>query len=170
MKYSLCVLIIFLALQPLNLAAESRGLQFMHIKTQTGEEVGLYEESHALLIGVSDYTAGWPSLPGVKKDVQAVQTALEEHGFQVVLVENPTRSQLDQAFSDFINQYGRVNWGKIVLNEFKDLHKRKETPKMKDKTPIEAKLTEIMITKSLIEKEYEKISFSLMRETGSGFT
>ncbi len=32
---------------------------------QTGKTVGLYEESHALVIGVSDYTNGWPKLLGV---------------------------------------------------------------------------------------------------------
>ena len=115
MKYTLCISIVILVLQPLNLSAESRGLQFMQIKTQEGEEVGLYKESHALIIGVSDYTAGWPGLPGVKKDVQTVQTALEEHGFQVVVVEDPTRVELDQAFTDFINQYGQESDNRLLF-------------------------------------------------------
>ncbi len=34
-----------------------------------GETIDLYDESHALVIGVSDYTNGWPSLPGVKRDI-----------------------------------------------------------------------------------------------------
>lgn len=115
MKYTLYILIVILVLQPLNLAAESRGLQFMQIKTPEGEEIGLYKESHALLIGVSDYTAGWPSLPGVKKDVQAVQTVLEEHGFHVVVVEDPTRAELDQVFTDFINQYGQESDNRLLF-------------------------------------------------------
>ena len=44
----------------------------MEIKTQSGEEVGLYEESHALVIGVSDYTAGWPRLGGAREVVREV--------------------------------------------------------------------------------------------------
>ena len=48
--------------------AETRGVRKVEIKTKSGETVGLYEESHALVIGVSDYTAGWPKLPGVKDE------------------------------------------------------------------------------------------------------
>jgi hypothetical protein len=38
--------------------AETRGVKRVEIKTQAGELVGLYEQSHALVIGVSDYTEG----------------------------------------------------------------------------------------------------------------
>ena len=38
------------------LAAETRSVKRVEIKTSSGETVGLYEESHALVIGVSDYT------------------------------------------------------------------------------------------------------------------
>ena len=38
--------------------AETRGVKRVEIKTSVGETVGLYEESHALVIGVNDYTAG----------------------------------------------------------------------------------------------------------------
>ena len=58
-------------------AAETRGVKRMEIKTSAGEAVGLYEESHALVIGVSDYTAGWPRLRGVREDVREVRRALE---------------------------------------------------------------------------------------------
>ncbi len=43
-------------------AAETRGVKRVEIKTSSGELVGLYEQSHALVIGVSDYTGGWPDL------------------------------------------------------------------------------------------------------------
>ena len=42
--------------------AETRGVKRVEIKTAAGEAIGLYEQSHALVIGVSDYTAGWPDL------------------------------------------------------------------------------------------------------------
>ncbi len=48
--------------------ARARGVQ-VQVKDAQGQVVGLYEESHALLIGVSDYTAGWPDLPGVREDL-----------------------------------------------------------------------------------------------------
>lgn len=102
-------------LQGLPLQAATRGLNVTQITTETGEEVGLYQESHALLIGVSDYTAGWPDLPGVKKDVEAVKTTLESQGFQVEILENPTRSQLDQTFTDFITKYGQAPDNRLVF-------------------------------------------------------
>jgi hypothetical protein len=58
--------------------AETRGVKRVEIKTQAGELVGLYEQSHALVIGVSDYTGGWPRLQGVREDVREVRQALED--------------------------------------------------------------------------------------------
>ena len=46
-------------------AAETRGVKRVEIKTQAGELVGPYEQSHALVIGVSNYITGWPRLWGV---------------------------------------------------------------------------------------------------------
>jgi hypothetical protein len=57
--------------------AQQRGVKRVEIKTQTGELIGLYEQSHALVIGVSDYTAGWRRLRGVKDDVLEVSEALQ---------------------------------------------------------------------------------------------
>ena len=57
----LLTLAVFLSTLP-GLAAESRGVKRVEIKTAAGEAIGLYEQSHALVIGVSDYTAGWPDL------------------------------------------------------------------------------------------------------------
>ena len=45
------------------------------IKNEQGEQAQLYANSYALLIGVSDYTNGWRSLPGVKDDIAAVKAA-----------------------------------------------------------------------------------------------
>ena len=53
--------------------ADTRGIRKVEIKTKAGETVGLYSESHALVIGVSNYTNGWPKLPGViNQDAVAV--------------------------------------------------------------------------------------------------
>ena len=88
-----------------SLAAE-RGIKRIEIKTVSGETVGLYEESHALVIGVSDYTAGWPDLESVPDDIKAVSQALEKHNFNVVQVLNPTKKKLTAAFTEFIDNYG----------------------------------------------------------------
>ena len=85
-----------------------RGIRKVEIKTKSGETVGLYAESHALVIGASNYTNGWPKLPGVIDDVYAVRDALEMHGFIVHIVEDPADyNALDDAFTSFISKYGR---------------------------------------------------------------
>ena len=45
-----------------GVAEDDRGLRRVPIRDPQGQEVGWYEGSYALLIGVSDYTAGWPDL------------------------------------------------------------------------------------------------------------
>jgi formylglycine-generating enzyme required for sulfatase activity len=85
---------------------DARGLGVVHIRGEDGREVKLYERSFALVIGVSDYAAGWPKLPGVKRDIEEVSRALELHGFVVTKVENPDSAQLDKAFKAFIDVHG----------------------------------------------------------------
>ncbi len=115
MKYMLWGLIFIVTVSVMIQASEERGLHIATIKDQAGQEVGLYQESHALVIGVSDYTGGWPDLPGVKKDVQIVKAALEEQGFRVTMVEDSTRPQLEHAFNDFITQYGQAPDNRLLF-------------------------------------------------------
>ena len=84
--------------------AADRGVAL--VRDEAGHDVSLYKGSYALVIGVSNYTRGWPSLPGVKDDVKAVKKVLEKHGFSVEVVEDPDQSQLDSAYQNFINLYG----------------------------------------------------------------
>lgn len=86
---------------------QARGAAIVSITAEDGKEVKLYDRSYALVIGVSDYAAGWPKLPGVKKDVEAVARALERQGFQVTVVLNPGSAELDKSFKAFIDQYGQ---------------------------------------------------------------
>src|SRR5713226_9075494 len=92
------VLVLVLGIGLLASAGWVRGDQRgVPIKTQAGSQVGFYKESYALVIGVSDYTGGWPRLPGVKDDIQAVSRTLEKQGFHVVVVENPDQAALEKA-------------------------------------------------------------------------
>ena len=84
-----------------------RGQEVDAVFDSDGKPLVLYEGSHALVIGISNYTNGWPQLPGVLKDVEAVKTALEAQGFHVVLHTDLDKNGLDQAFTDFISQYGQ---------------------------------------------------------------
>ena len=89
-------------------AKHERGLTLENasVQDQQGNEVVLYQESYALVIGISEYTNGWPNLPGVKKDVEEVRDALALHGFRVEVKMDLTNIELDQAFDDFIGRYG----------------------------------------------------------------
>ncbi|HEY0170719.1 MAG TPA: caspase family protein [Pyrinomonadaceae bacterium] len=90
-------------------ARQSEGLRrgVVGIRVEGGKELKLYEQSYALVVGVSEYTRGWPRLPGVKRDVEEVSRALERHGFLVTKVENPDSAQLEKSFKEFIDAYGR---------------------------------------------------------------
>jgi len=76
------------------------------VKTFDGKLLNLYSESYALVAGVSDYTNGWPDLREVVKDTREVKAALEQHGFMVTIVENPTAAQLENAMKEFIATRG----------------------------------------------------------------
>ncbi len=84
-------------------SGEERGVVIY--KNPAGQEVGLYRNSYALVIGASEYQH-WPKLPGVKEDVKSVRGALERQGFRVTVVEDPDRGALRRAFEDFINAHG----------------------------------------------------------------
>ncbi|MDD2387294.1 MAG: SUMF1/EgtB/PvdO family nonheme iron enzyme [Bacteroidales bacterium] len=93
---------------------DNRGFKPVTIKIGE-QQTKLYNESHALVIGISDYTGGWPSLPGVKNDVVAVKTALEKQGFEVTLLENANKEQIDKSISNFINKYGQDSDNRLLF-------------------------------------------------------
>ncbi|MEE8435336.1 MAG: caspase family protein, partial [bacterium] len=115
MKRMLSVLALALAFSMLAGTAQAQRGVRVAIRDKAGREVAVFKESHALIIGVSDYRAGWPKLPGVKSDVVAVKAALESHGFDVEVVEDPTSEQLTRAFSSFINRHGRKKDTRLVF-------------------------------------------------------
>ena len=101
-------LLFLLVSVPVFVSAEGqRGIVPIPIKDRTGNQVLLYQESHALLVGVSQYTGGWPDLPGVREDINEVKVALEQKGFHTVIVMNPTRIELRDSIENFINLYGQ---------------------------------------------------------------
>jgi Caspase domain/TIR domain len=66
----------------------------------------LYKESHALLIGVSNYTAGWPNLESIPEEIEAVKRMLKAQGFNVIVHKDTNHVELKAAFQDFIDRYG----------------------------------------------------------------
>jgi len=112
MKYLFLILLGMLFLSQIK--AQERGFKTVEIEIN-GQMTELYKQSHALVIGVSDYTNGWPDLPGVKNDITKVKQALEENNFNVVIVENPNDKQLEDAIEDFINLYGSENENRLLF-------------------------------------------------------
>ena len=59
---------------------------------------------------------------------------------------------------DFVNQYGRTKWAKIVRNEFKSENRKVfGDTELKAKQQVELKIAEKFVTKALVEKTHAKI-------------
>jgi hypothetical protein len=82
---------------------------------ETPGQSELFAESHALIIGVSDYNNGLKALPGVKRDVEEVSAILSQHGFTVRTLMNPTQPQFDQAMRDFISRSGQADQNRLLI-------------------------------------------------------
>ena len=100
----------------ISTAAASRGIA-LNIKTTEGKNksVPLYQNSHALLIGVSDYGKGWPDLESIPSEIEKVSDNLKGHGFNVVKVMDPDSKKLEAAFEDFIDKYGFDENNRLLL-------------------------------------------------------
>lgn len=83
--------------------------------SKTGKATVLYAESHALIVGMADYSNGWEDLPGVLSDMRAVRDALEQHGFQVQELLNATRQRFDLAIRGFVGQCGQNTDNRLVI-------------------------------------------------------
>ena len=101
----LCVAIVFIASTELF---SQRGMS-VTVRTESGQEFDLYKNSYALIIGNGAYPVknGWNPLPGAVKDVKEVAEVLERHGFNVTLKIDVTKSEFNQAFSEFIYESGK---------------------------------------------------------------
>ena len=117
MKHLVCSLLVSLLLIPLAWS-QTRAIKPVRIEATTAQDESIsyiYEESHALIIGISDYTNGWSKLPGVKTDVGEVSRALEENGFEVEVVEDPTLDELEIAIEDFIFDKGADPENRLLI-------------------------------------------------------
>jgi uncharacterized caspase-like protein len=103
-SFLLLVCLSILALLPP--ASTAWSIQATPEKEIVDDSQAFYKRSHALVIGVSFYTRGWPPLPGVESDVKAITAVLKKQGFHVKVVKNPNQEELEDAFKDFILTYG----------------------------------------------------------------
>lgn len=93
--------------------AASRGQVLF--KDPAGEQVGLYRDSYALLIGESRYTRGWPPLESVPRELDLLEAALKEQGFHVVKRLDLDGQALRDAFVQFIRRYGRAPDNRLLF-------------------------------------------------------
>jgi len=78
--------------------------------------IDLYKEgSFALLIGISDYTAGWPDLEAIPRELDKVEEELKRHGFSTTRINDPDSKALKRAFEDFINTYGFSENNRLLI-------------------------------------------------------
>lgn len=87
------------------LFAQTRSLEVVTKKKEDSFAIP-YKNSYALLIGVSKYTNGWPTLDSIPNELQALKKTLVTHGFNVQIVLNPKGDQLFRSYESFIDKYG----------------------------------------------------------------
>jgi formylglycine-generating enzyme required for sulfatase activity/uncharacterized caspase-like protein len=109
MKY-LLILLTFLTLLSMT-ASASRGITVDYKASEASNaavagSMQLYTNSYALIIGIDDYSNGWPRLSNGVSDARKVAAALEGKGFEVTLKANLDGDQLEDAFEDFFIDKG----------------------------------------------------------------
>ena len=75
----------------------------------------LYDESHALIIGASDYKQGWDDLETVPGEIKKIEAVLKKHNFKTKTVLNPTSIMLFNAYNDFVCEYGLKKNNRLLL-------------------------------------------------------
>ena len=87
---------------PLQLFASTRGISVI---SKEGKSLYLYKDYYALVVGVSDYEY-WPDLQGVEDDVRKTTKALEDSGFNVSMLLNPTSRELREKLNSLAYEVG----------------------------------------------------------------
>jgi uncharacterized caspase-like protein len=100
------------ALVAFSVLADTRGIG---IVASDGERITTYTDSYALVIGASDYRAGWPDLEGIKSELATVDETLKQLGFKVRTVRDPDETQLRNAFQTFMDDYGYESTNRLLI-------------------------------------------------------
>jgi uncharacterized caspase-like protein len=94
--------LLFLALPFSSFSTTKRGIT---VTAGKAENLYLYKDYYALVVGVSDYEQ-WPDLPSAGNDAREVAAKLQEIGFEVKLVLDPSAEQLRKALGDVAYEKG----------------------------------------------------------------
>ena len=104
-RWPLLFLLWVFSIAGMHANAQERGA-FTITPTDADSEVTLYARSSELVIGIDDYSGGWPRLSNAVNDAKAVASELEQRGFAVQLVIDPDSAQLRQAVEQFVFEKG----------------------------------------------------------------
>ncbi len=133
MKRRLVYFLKLLALVSLTAYLSSSGVlkaqsdsKAIEITDKDGKSTIFYESSHALVIWVGDYQH-WSRLNNVEREAIQVRETLEQRGFKVTTVGNPTGSELRSAIKDFIDNYGYKPDNRLVIFFTGHGHTRNQT-------------------------------------------
>jgi len=108
------MLTITFACQSFSQTIDTRGVNLI-IKNSTGQTLTYYKNSYALVVGVSDYTNGWPDLPNAISDATKVGECLKGQGFKIESLFDPTKRELNKALEDFTFQYGQFEDTRLIF-------------------------------------------------------
>lgn len=109
----LALVVLLSALMPLQYAHSDGALSLLD---QDGDPQEIYSGSYALLVGVHDYSNGWPDLDQIPDELLKAKEALELHGFQVELeLKNTTAQNIRDRYRNFINKYGYNRENRLVF-------------------------------------------------------
>ena len=86
-----------------HLSAATRGLK---VVSKDGQDMDLYKDYRAVVVGVSDYEH-WPNLPNAVNDAIEVADKLKRMGFHVKLVRDPTYREMRTVITDMVYKAGR---------------------------------------------------------------
>jgi tetratricopeptide (TPR) repeat protein len=98
------LLVFALFLSPSKPSANVRGIGGVRVSASEGQSLYLYEDYHALIVGVSDYEK-WPR-PHAESDAKEIASKLEGLGFNVRLALNPTYREMRDLLNDLVYEIG----------------------------------------------------------------
>jgi len=100
--YNLMALIMAILIAPGVVSATTRGIS---VVSKQGQSLDLYKDYHALVVGISNYE-WWAKLPNAVNDAKEVAAKLEEMGFEVKLVLDPTFRQMETVLTEMVYDLG----------------------------------------------------------------
>ena len=111
--HKILFLILALALVGSYASANANAARRIYLSVDN-KRADLYAQSHALLIGVSNYKY-WPSLETIPRELDDISRELKKRGFRVTRVDDPNGRQLQKALEDFVYKYGYDRKNRLLV-------------------------------------------------------